>query len=103
MDTFGDLYLSKTSQKISKNILKQLYCESHGISPNTKPTRLFAEFAKFRRYSARLSVIIVLLFNTLTTKHRSIAEKLGRSSFVKKKPVTFHRARTCMNESGSFV
>ena len=32
--------------------------------------------AKIRGYSARLSKIIVLLFNTLITKHTFIAEKL---------------------------
>ena len=34
------------------------------------------ELAKIRRYSARLNRIIVLLFNTLITKHRFIEEKL---------------------------
>ena len=35
-----------------------------------------------RRYSVRLSRIIALLFNTLTTKHNFIAEKLETSFIV---------------------
>ena len=63
-----------------------------------------AELAKIRRHSARLSRIIVLLLNTLMTKHRFIAEKLNFICQKKKeKLVTFSRARTGMNESGSFV
>ena len=59
---------------------------------------------KIRRYSARLSRIIVLLYNTLITKYRFIAEKLEAIfTCQKKKLVTFSRARTGMNESGSFV
>ena len=52
----------------------------------------------------RLSRIIVLLFNTLITKRRFLAENL-EAIFIcrKKKLVTFSRARTGMNESGSFV
>ena len=42
--------------------------KSRGISPDTQPTRPLAEFAKIRRYSTRLSRIIVLLFNTLITE-----------------------------------
>ena len=40
----------------------------HGISSDTQPTRLQAESAKIRRYSARLSRIFVLIFNKLITK-----------------------------------
>ena len=42
--------------------------KSRGISSDTKATRPKAESAKIRRYSARLSRIIVLLFNKLITK-----------------------------------
>ena len=38
------------------------------LSPDTLLTRPLAELAKIRRYSTRLSRIIVLLFNTLMTK-----------------------------------
>ena len=38
------------------------------MSSDTQPTRPQAESAKIRRYSARLSTIIVLLFNKLITK-----------------------------------
>ena len=37
--------------------------KSRGISPDTQPTRPLAELAKIRRYSARLSRIMLLLFN----------------------------------------
>ena len=46
--------------------------------------RSIAELAKIRRYSERLSRIIVLLFNTLMTKHnilRLLGKKLGKVSF----------------------
>ena len=42
--------------------------KSRGISSDTWPTRPTASSAKIRRYSARLSRIIVLLFNKLITK-----------------------------------
>ena len=50
--------------------------KSRGISPDTKPTRLYADLAKIRGYSVRLSGIIGLLFNALIIKHSFIAEKL---------------------------
>ena len=50
--------------------------KSRGLSPDTWPTGPYAALAKIRRYSARLSKIILLLFNTLITKHSFIAEKL---------------------------
>ena len=62
----------------------------------------FPAKSKIRRYSARLSRIIVLLFNPLITKHRFIAEKAIFICQIKKL-VPFSLARTGMNESGNFA
>ena len=51
--------------------------KSYGI-PDTQPTRPSTELSKIREYSARLSRIVVLLFNTLITK-RSLMSLLEKS------------------------
>ena len=48
-----------------------------------KPTRPLAELAKIRRYSARLSRIIVLLFNKLSTKRIGQRDKWWLCSALK--------------------
>ena len=55
------------------------------------------------KFTATRKWPVVILFNTLITKHRFIAEKL-EAIFIcqKKKLVTFSCARTDINESGSF-
>ena len=53
----------------------KVHAKSRVISPDAQPTRLKAEMAKIRGYSVRSSRIIVLLFNTLITKHSFTEEK----------------------------
>ena len=61
---------SKTAQShvVRTSLLLNNYpAKLRGISSDTWPKRPLAELAKIRRYSARLSRIIVLLFNKLIT------------------------------------
>ena len=62
-------------------VINNYPAKSRGISPDTQPTRPQAESAKIRRYSARLSRIIVLLFNKLITK-LTILSGQEKNSFI---------------------
>ena len=65
-------------ERIIVNIFSTYPAKSRGISPDT-----LAELAKIRRYFARLSRIIVLLFNTLMTKHNVLLllqKKAGKAT-----------------------
>ena len=77
--------LSNVSKKLAYNstllrsqrvLINNYPAKSCGILPYTKPTRLQAELAKIRPYSARLSRIIVLLFYKLSMKRFLQREKL---------------------------
>ena len=77
--------------------------KSREISPDTLLTRPKAELVKIRIYSARFSRIIVLLFNTLITKH-SYYRKAGDDLYLLKKETCNISPRTDVPiESGGFV
>ena len=63
-----DQYAYVKNRTISDAVRSIDDIKSRGISSDTWPTRPTASSAKIRRYSARLSRIIVLLFNKLITK-----------------------------------
>ena len=89
---YGHGFLNWTCTLSMTFIIITLNCNvSHSISTTIilanraeyplSPTRSLAELAKIRGFSARLSRIIVLLFNKMITKHSFIAESWRRSLF----------------------